>query len=302
MTFIRLKSSILEALPKAQATIIWLIKLILPISLGVTILMHLGVIEYISNHLSPVFKIIGLRGEAAIVFLTSVFLTLYAPIAIIATLSLNMREITILATMCLISHNVFIESAIQQKTGSSGIVMFTVRIITSFVSAYILNLLLPHQMGSEIIHSANIKTLTFQQLLFSWSIDSIHLTIKMSLMILQSIMKEFKFIHLISKTLTPFMKLLGLSKNSSFLWIISQLIGLTYGSAILIEEVEKNEVSKYDANLLNFHIAINHSILEDNLLFVSIGVPIVWVFLPRLILAIALVWMIKLVIPNKAIN
>jgi len=239
MTFIRLKSSILEALPKAQATIIWLIKLILPISLGVTILMHLGVIEYISNHLSPVFKIIGLRGEAAIVFLTSVFLTLYAPIAIIATLSLNMREITILATMCLISHNVFIESAIQQKTGSSGIVMFTVRIITSFVSAYILNLLLPHQMGSEIIHSANIKTLTFQQLLFSWSIDSIHLTIKMSLiiislMILQSIMKEFKFIHLISKTLTPFMKLLGLSKNSSFLWIISQLIGLTYGSAILI--------------------------------------------------------------------
>ena len=135
----RLKKSILSALPKAAKTIIWLLKIILPISLAVSFLQYWGFIAVLAEFLKPLFALIGLPGESAIVFISSLFLSLYAPIAIMTTLALDMREITILALMCLISHNLFVESAVQQKTGTSAVIMFLLRIITSFIGAAILN-------------------------------------------------------------------------------------------------------------------------------------------------------------------
>ena len=132
----RISSSAKQALPKARKTVWWLLKLILPISLAVSLLQYWGIIAYIAHYLSPAFSLIGLPGETAIAFISSLFLPLYAPIAVMATLSLDMREITILALMCLISHNMFVESAIQRKTGSSAVIMFMLRIITSFIAIF----------------------------------------------------------------------------------------------------------------------------------------------------------------------
>ncbi|HRZ96445.1 MAG TPA: nucleoside recognition protein, partial [Paludibacter sp.] len=91
-----------------------------------------------------------------------------------------------------------------------------------------------------------------------------------------------------------FMKIFGLSTDSSFLWFVSQTLGLTYGAAVMIESVENKEISPKNANLLNYHIAINHSMLEDTLIFVAIGVPAGWIMIPRIILATIVVWLVIL--------
>lgn len=294
----RIYSSTKSALPKAGKTIWWLLKIILPISLAVSLLQYWGIIAYMANFLSPAFSVIGLPGESAIVFISSLFLTLYAPIAIIATLALDMREITILALMCLISHNLFVESAIQKKTGSSAVVMFVMRFITSFVAAYFLNLFLPQQLGENKLTETAIVFSNFSEMLIFWIKGAGVLILKIvlivsGLMILQNILTEFKITDLISKTFAPIMKIMGLSPDSSFLWVISQIVGLTYGSAIMIEAVEKTQITAQNAKLLNYHIAINHSLLEDTLLFVAIGVPAMWMIGPRFIIAIIVVWSIK---------
>ena len=295
----RIYSSTKSALPKAGKTIWWLLKIILPISLAVSLLQYWGIIAYMANFLSPAFSVIGLPGESAIVFISSLFLTLYAPIAIIATLALDMREITILALMCLISHNLFVESAIQKKTGSSAVVMFVMRFITSFVAAYFLNLFLPQQLGENKLTETAIVFSNFSEMLIFWIKGAGVLILKIvlivtGLMVLQNILTEFKITDLISKAFAPFMKIMGLSPDSSFLWVISQIVGLTYGSAIMIEAVDKKQITAQNANLLNYHIAINHSLLEDTLLFVAIGVPAAWMIGPRFIIAIIVVWSIRI--------
>lgn len=287
-----------NALPKARKTIIWLLKIIIPTTLIVSLLQHFGAITYISIILTPIFSLIGLPGESAIVFISSIFLPLYAPIAIIANLSLTMREITILALMCLISHNLIVESAIQQKTGSSYAAMFSLRILCSFVSAALLNWLLPITMGDGVISQIVIQQNGFGAMLFQWLIDTSGLILKIALiitglMILQNILKEFKILIFLSTSMAPLMTVFGLSKDSSFLWLVAQLLGLTYGSAILIEQVEEKEIASRDAKLLNHHIAINHSLLEDTLLYVAIGVPVLWITFPRIILAIIAVWIVR---------
>lgn len=293
-----------NALPKARKTIWWLLKIIIPTSLVVTILQHFGAISFISVLLTPVFSLIGLPGESAIVFISSIFLPLYAPIAIIANLALNMREITILALMCLISHNMIVETAIQRKTGSSYPVMFLLRIITSFISAAMLNWLLPESMGEGYSSQIMIEQNGFSAMILQWLVSAGWLIVKIvliitGLMILQNILKEFKILTFLSSAFAPLMKIFGLSKDSSFLWLVGQTLGLTYGSAVMIEQVEEKEIDAPDANLLNYHIAINHSLLEDTLLFVAIGVPVLWITFPRILLAIVAVWIVRIILKNK---
>ena len=99
---------------------------------------------------------------------------------------------------------------------------------------------------------------------------------------------------MVARFFAPLMKLMGLSRESSFLWFVAQTVGLTYGSAVLLEELEENNLPQKDVNLLNYHIAINHSLLEDTSLFWVMGVPLFWITIPRILLAIAFVWLVRL--------
>lgn len=300
----RLWSASFSGIKKTRKTVWWLLKLILPISLLVSFLQYWGVINYLAELLKPVFSHIGLPGESAIVFITSLFVPLYGPIAVIATLALDLREITILAIMCLISHNIFVETAIQKKTGSNPVIIFILRILASLTAAFVFNLLLPEHLGSVQKIILPIQPHSVAQVIENWLPNAAYLSLKITmivagLMILQNILKEFKLLNFISGFFAPFMQFLGLTAESSFLWFVAQTLGLTYGSAVMIEEVNNHEISPKSAELLNYHIAINHSLLEDTLLFVAIGVPVFWITIPRIILAMLVVWVVKILISGR---
>jgi hypothetical protein len=283
---------------KALSTAWWMIRLMLPISLSVMLLQHFGILQYISEYLSPVFKHIGLPGEAALVYITSFFLSIYAAIAVISTLAFDMREITIMAIMCLIAHNMIIETAIQKRTGSSPVRIVIVRIVCSFIAAYLFNFFLP---TAEIGLTKANETIQHQGLLYVlevWFSGSFWLSLKIillvtGLMFLQKILDEFGFMNVLSKIFKPLMKPMGLSNKISFHWIIANTIGLTYGSAIMFEQVETGKISLTDADYLNQHIAVSHSLLEDTILFAAIGVSAWWITFPRVAIAIVVVWLYK---------
>lgn len=284
-----------SAWPGALKTALWMIKIMLPVSLAMMLLQYFNILKYISDYLTPLFLNIGLPGESALVFITSVFLNIYAAIAVIGTLTLNMREITILAIMCLISHNLVVETTVQKKTGSSAIRMIIMRISFSFIAAILFNYFLPALQADRMVTSKAADYGNILNLLKVWFNDSVLLSIKVILivillMFLQRILEDFNIMKILSGILNPLMKPMGLSEKTSFQWIIANVIGLTYGSAIIIEQVESGNISKKDADFLNHHIGICHSLLEDTILFVSIGAPALWIFFPRIILAMVSVW------------
>lgn len=285
-----------KALEKTLKTVIWILKIVLPISLIVSFLQFFGFIDFLSELLTPFFVLIGLPGEAAIVFISSLFLPLYAPIAIIATLSLSLREITILALMCLTTHNLVVETAVQSKTGSRAWILAPMRIVASILVALLLNWLLPTEMGSGNVSEQSVAAATsVVDVIVNWLKMAGNITMKLTLiitalMLIQSFLKEFNLINKLSQPFAPFMKMCGLNANSSFLWIIAQVVGITYGSAVILEEVKENALPQRQVDLINYHVALNHSLLEDNFLFVAMGVPLLWIIVPRLIFALVAVW------------
>lgn len=297
----RIWKCVKSALPKAGKTCIWLLKIILPISLLVRLLQYSGILAKVSDVLQPIFSLIGLPGETAIVFITSIFTPLYAPIALITSMSLGVREATILALMCLVSHNMIVECSVQSKTGSSWIGMFVMRLVMSFVFAFTLNLLLPAVMpGSVMGEAQNAAACTsLYDVFFLWLKSSLSVIITILvvvtfLMILHYILDEFKLMKRLSAVFAPLMNVFGLSRNSSFLWLVGNLVGLAYGSAIMCEQLEEGKLSYQESNMLNYHLAVCHSLLEDSIIFASMGIPVFWLVAPRLFYAIVLVWLKRL--------
>ena len=284
-----------QSLGKSFKLSVWLLKIIVPVSLAVSLLQHFGIIAMVAPLAAPLFSLIGLPGEAAIVFISSIFLPLYAPIAILATLNLSMRSISILALMCLITHNMIVETAIQKRTGSSAIKMFIIRLTSSFVAAFVLHHLLPTDIETTTqINIASVDT-SFASMMWiclnSTEVLSVKIILIISgLMILQNTLKNLNILQHISNFFAPLMRWFGLSKSSAFLWFVAQTLGLAYGAAVMIENVENGDITKEDANTLNHHIAVNHSLLEDTLLFASIGVPVFWITIPRIGMALIVVW------------
>lgn len=294
----KIRESIKLALPKAFETIKWLLSIMIPVSFVVMILNYTGILALVSSYVSPAFKLIGLPGESAFILLTSIFTNIYTAIAVITSLELEGRVVTILAVMCLVAHGFIIETAVLKKTGSSVIRMVLLRLFGSFAIGAILNLVLPVDK-SQIVSSIVLMQESFFVMLTVWFQSTLLLIIKVTilitlLMIFQKLLESFGVIRWISKFLKPLQLLMGLPESTSFSWIVANTLGLAYGAAIIMEQVEEGKMKKEDADLLNHHIAVSHSQLEDPLLFAAIGVPLGWMIVPRLILGIVVVWLRRL--------
>lgn len=297
----RIWACIKRALPKAGKTCLWLLKIILPISLLVQLLQYSGWLAILAGYMEPVFSLIGLPGKTAIIFITSIFCPLYAPIALIATMSLGLREATILAVMCLIAHNLIVESSVQAKTGSSFWGMAILRIIMAFVIAFILNLIMPVEGWGQIGMMQDMETFnSLQDVFLFWLFSSMRviltiLLVVTALMILHYILDEFKLMRKFSSFLSPLMKLFGLPRDTAFLWLVGNVVGLAYGGAIMMEQLEERKLSYGNSNLLNYHLAMSHSLLEDTLIFVAIGIPALWIIITRMVFAALVVWTVRFI-------
>lgn len=123
----------------------------------------------------------------------------------------------------------------------------------------------------------------FKELVVEWCYSTVSILVKMTLLIyslaiLQRILSEFGVIRWVSKFLKPLLLLFGLPARCSFLWIIANILGIAYGGAVMMEEVRAGKLSLRDIKLVNQHIGISHSNLEDLTLVASIG-GIWWVML-----------------------
>lgn len=291
-------NSIKEIMPKTLKTCLWLIRITVLITLGVQLLEYFDILPYLSMFLNPVFNMMGLPGESALAYVTGYFVNVYSAIAVIATLNLDVRTITILSVMILCAHNMITETAVQKKTGSSAVRMVITRTLSSFALGFILNMIMP-QVETPVQIQAIDSNPLFWEMIGIWAIKTLKLIALMSVLIfslsiLQRLLSEFGVIRWLSKFMRPILAIFGLPAKTSFLWIVANTLGLAYGAAVMIDETESGKITKDDVDLLNHHIGISHSNLEDVLLLGSVGAVIWWLLLARWAFSFILVWEFRL--------
>lgn len=291
----RFLNCVKSARPSAFKTIWWLAKIMTLVSFVIMLLQYLGVIEWISYWMTPLFSHFGLPGEAALAYVSGYFVNCYSAIAVMTTLDIGTRAATILSVMVLCSHNMFVETTVQHKTGSSVARIVAIRTLSAFILAWVLNKIMPGSFETSSISDNVQEKLTFVTMLNDWFFRTLKNVIIMTVLVylltvLQKILTEYGIIEYISRFLKPVMIFFGLSPRTAFLWLVSNTLGLAYGAGIMIEEAEKGETTKEENDLLNHHIGISHSNLEDLLLFAAVGGAYLWMLLSRWAMSWILVW------------
>jgi hypothetical protein len=291
----RILSCVRSATPSALKTIWWLVKIMVSVSFGIMLLQYFGVIAWISEQLTPLFSSFGLPGEAALAYVSGYFVNCYTAMAVMSTLSLDMRAATILAVMVLCSHNMIVETTVQAKTGSSALRIVVIRTLSAFILAFVLNKIMPGEFVARESHLVTAENVTFMVMLKSWALRTVRtvglmVVLVYALTLLQRILNEFGIIEHIANFLKPVMVFFGLPPRTAFLWLVANTLGLAYGAAVMIDETESGSTTKEENDILNHHIGVSHSNLEDLLLFTAMGGSFLWMLLSRWAMSLLLVW------------
>ena len=282
------------AMPASWKSTKWLLKLMIPISLAVTLMQHFEILTWIATWINPLFVHFGLPGESAVAFISGATAGTYAGIAAMMSIPLTMKQASILALMIALCHALPMECAVNRKTGSSFWKMGAIRIVMALVCALILNIILPDMQGKYIYLGAEADS-SFWEVMKIWGVSQIKMSLMVvliiyTLMVVQRMLEAYRLLNPLSRLLSPLMAVFGLPRHASYMWLVGNVLGISYGSAVMVELEEKGLVTREEANDVNYHLIMNHSMLEDTIVFAATGISALLLITTRLCFALLLVW------------
>ncbi|WP_019120372.1 nucleoside recognition domain-containing protein [Brevibacillus massiliensis] len=270
-------------------------KVIFPITLIVTILQHTPLLSWIVRMFEPMMGMFGLPGDAAVVLVLGNLLNLYAAIGAMFTMALQVKQVFILAIMLSFSHSLPIETAIASKIGVKSWIFITVRLGLAVVSGLLIHLL--WNGGGEMAQYGMVPQ---QQAVDGWfsifllgvktaCLAIVQLAIiVIPLMLGIQLLKDLKVLPYLARKLTPFTRLLGVSENTGVTFIAGLTFGIAYGAGVIIQAAKEDNLSRKDLYLTAIFLVACHAVVEDTLLFVPLGINVLYLLLLRVIGAFAI--------------
>ncbi|MCX5837901.1 MAG: nucleoside recognition domain-containing protein [Deltaproteobacteria bacterium] len=296
----RLKEGTFAGLKKGWDGFIWMMKIIVPISLFTAILDWSGLLSHLNFLLKPLMRLLDLPPAAALPLIIGMLSSLYGGLAAMIVFPFSTAQMTLMAIFILTAHGLIQEGIIQGKSGIHPLKATLVRIGAAVVTVL---LVVPWVGSSTVMPVAADGALTvnpaFPEMIRHWAWTTFRLTAKiffiiMALLSLLELLKAFELIRPFVRALGPFLRIMGLDQKVGFLWMTAVIFGLSYGGAIIMEEAKSGHLSRDDLELLHLSIGMNHSMVEDPALFLPLGIHPVWLYAPRLVMAVIIVRLVRL--------
>ena len=295
----RLRSAAAVGVKKGLSGFLWILKILLPISFLTLLLDVGGVIGKIDFLLTPLMKLLCLPAVAALPLIIGMLTGIYGAVAAMTVLPMTLDQMTLIAIFLLISHNLIQEGMIQGRSGMHPVVATAFRLGASIVTVVVTAQFLPSDTTIAISGGIALGTAApFLDILGNWAIQMGWLSLKIlaiitTIMVILEIMKAFHLITHLITLLQPVIRFMGLDRRVGMLWLTACLFGITYGAAVIVEEAKENDFAANDLTRLHLSIGINHAMIEDPSLFLPLGIGAFWLWVPRLISAVAAVWLLS---------
>jgi hypothetical protein len=296
----RLAAGVAAGSRKGWHGFIWMLKILVPISLGTALLAYSGVLQQLDFLLEPLMGILGLPAMAALPLVAGLLTGIYGGIATMTVLPFTAAHLTLIAIFLLISHNIVQEAIIQGKSGLHPLKATAFRLFVSCVTVMLVSRFVATD-AAAIVSQAHVMapSVAFGEMITDWCLETFFLTVKifliiMPLMILLEEMKQFNLIYHLVKLMGPLLKVMGVDRKVGMLWLTAAIFGLSYGAAVIVEEAREGHFSAEELARLQLSIGVNHSMVEDPALFLPLGLSPFWLWVPRLVAAILAVHLYSL--------
>lgn len=296
--FSRVQTSVRTGLKKGWAGLIWLLKILVPISFLTALLVHFKVLYHIDFLLEPLMTLIHLPAGAAVVLVIGLFTGIYGTVAALSVMPFAMDHMILIAVFTLISHNLIQEGLVQANSGIGFAKATAFRLVMSFLVTFVCGSILgvsPDQAGAGAVQVQSTAVGPFLPMLADWAAGTGRLCVQifciiMPLMVAMELAKTFHVIQWVTRFCGPLVSIMGLDKSCATLWLTASIFGLAYGSAVIVEETRTHAYPPESLTKLQLSIGVNHAMIEDPALFLPLGLPVFWLWVPRLAAAMAVAW------------
>ncbi len=284
-----------RGLKRGLSGFFWLLKILIPISFVTMVLQASGILGRLDFILAPLMGGIHLPPEAALPLVIGILTGIYGAIAAMAVLPLSDGHMILIAVFILISHALVQEGIIQGRSGMPGLKATAIRLVASVVTVWAVAPFVDLTMGDAAAETPAVGAgLTFLDACRQWALDMTWLSLKIlaiiiALMVVLELMKAYRIDQYALRLIRPLLRLLGLSDAVGMLWMTAAIFGISYGGAVIVEEARAGDIPKGDLDRLHVSIGINHAMVEDPALFLSLGLPAFWLWVPRLVAAVVAV-------------
>ncbi len=285
-----------EGVAKGWRGTVWILKILVPISLVTFLLDASGVLARWDHLLAPLMSLFQLPPTAALPLMVGLLTGIYGAVAAMSVLNFSLSQSILIAVFLLIAHALPQESLVQARSG----MRFGRATFVRLAAAVLVTLGLAHVIPAEaaptmMVAAAADGSAPFAAQLTAWIGDTLWLGIKIlviitAMMLLLTWLQAMDCMAVLANALNPVLRLMGLDRRVGVLWLTAAVFGLSYGAAVIVEESRQQQFRTADIRRLHLSIGINHAMLEDPLLFMAMGLPAVWLWLPRLAAAIVVVY------------
>jgi spore maturation protein SpmB len=287
-------------LKKGWNGFLWIMKIVLPISFLTALLAWSGWLHRLDFLLAPAMDLLSLPTIAALPLIIGMLANIYGALAAMAVLPFTTAQMTLMGIFLLTAHNLIQEGIIQARSGLHPLKATLFRISAAVVTVLLVAPFLRDGQTIDLpVGAVTTVVVPFLQMIREWAWATLALSAKIFgiCMILLTVLEIFKamgWITAIVNIFSPFLKIMGLDKKLGFLWMTAIIFGLAYGGAVIVEETKDGSLPREDLEMLHLSIGINHSMVEDPALFMSLGLSAFWLYIPRLIMAIVTVRLMRL--------
>lgn len=282
-------------------------KIMIPVSIVVKILQETGMINHIGDAMAPLMGWMGLPGEMGLVWASAMLGNIYAGLIAYFAIAptMTVAQITALSTVILIAHALPIELGVTRKAGGKVYALFLVRFLFGLLAGVLMYHL--YRMGGWLEYPPeNVTQIVMQdkdQSWGGWLIGELRnylliFIIIVLLIILLDLLKRSGLIRYINKFFSPILKWLGISQELIPVTVLGMTMGLAYGGALIINEVEQSQLNKRDLFNALLLMSLCHSLIEDSLLMISIGAHYSGVFIFRSIYAFIITYIFVVLTRN----
>ncbi len=284
-----------------------LLKIIVPVMIIVEIAMRMGIVDIISRWCEPAMSLVGLPAETAIILATNLLVGLYgaaaALVALGPNLTLTVADMTVLGGIILFVHSLPMEQIIVKKTGVSLLFSLATRFFAALLYAWILHLIFStfdlFTDPATILITVGAENTDTSWL--GWIKSSLMglfgiFWILLFMITLLRVLDITGVTRKITKLLTPGLKLLGIGPNAAPLTMIGILLGLAFGGALILREVQKGQLQPKSIFLSLIFMGFCHSLIEDTLIVMAFGGHWSGVLVGRILVSLLLIIPISFIV------
>ncbi|WP_368646700.1 nucleoside recognition domain-containing protein [Castellaniella ginsengisoli] len=269
-----------------------IVRIMLPVMVIVYIADRLGLVRLAGEALTPAMGLLGLPPEAGIIWATTVLTNIYGGMASMAALSAGMdmtvAQVSALGAMMLFAHNVPTEQSVVRRAGASALITGALRIVVALIyggavswACRALDVLQDPVSLAWMQQDAGL--VQGPPDVWPWILSTLQslalvLVVIVGLVILLDVLERLGITRLVTRLLTPVLRLSGLEERAAPLTTVGVLLGLAYGGALIIEAAERENYSPRTRLLALSWLSLCHALIEDTLLILALGANI-WIIL-----------------------